>query len=193
MLIGRHDLVVRCEPAHIASLLTLPGFGPTIKADHDTWMFIKLDGTVDLPTMADYLTSSYAMASQPAEDVDVQATRFSAPETKMNPIATLEGPSQQSVSTDDAASTRARMHDTVYTDTPIPIKPAASGAPASGRTFCIRRFSGMSRMPVASLPTLIAVRASSPAATNRIPIPQIPERSTGATTPSHPKQPSPRT
>ncbi|KFJ07298.1 hypothetical protein BTHE_1947 [Bifidobacterium thermophilum] len=65
MLIGGHDLVVRCEPAHIASLLTLPGFGPTVKADHDTWMFIKLDGTVDLPTMADYLTSSYAMASQP--------------------------------------------------------------------------------------------------------------------------------
>ena len=94
MLIGGHDLVVRCEPAHIASLLTLPGFGPTIKADHDTWMFIKLDGTVDLPTMVDYLTSSYAMASLPAEDVDVQATRFSAPETKMNPIATLEDPSQ---------------------------------------------------------------------------------------------------
>ncbi|WP_288266165.1 TerB N-terminal domain-containing protein [uncultured Bifidobacterium sp.] len=127
MLIGGHDLVVRCEPAHIASLLTLPGFGPTIKADHDTWMFIKLDGTVDLPTMVDYLTSSYAMASLPAEDVDVQATRFSAPETKMNPIATLEDPSQQS------ASTRVRMHDTVYTDTPIPIKPAASGASALDR------------------------------------------------------------
>lgn len=134
MLIGGHDLVVRCEPAHIASLLTLSGFGPTIKADHDTWMFIKLDGTVDLPTMADYLTSSYAMASLPAEDASAQATRFSATETKTNPIATLEGPSQQSVSTDDAASTRVRMHDTVYTDTPIPIKPAASGAPASGRT-----------------------------------------------------------
>lgn len=133
MLIGGHDLVVRCEPAHIASLLTLPGFGPTIKADHDTWMFIKLDGTVDLPTIADYLTASYAMASQPAEDVNVQATRFSAPETKMNPISTLEGLSQQSVSTDDAASTRMRMHDTVYTDTPIPIKPAASGASASDR------------------------------------------------------------
>ncbi|WP_161788246.1 TerB N-terminal domain-containing protein [Bifidobacterium boum] len=134
MLIGGYDLVVRCEPSHIASLLTLPGFGPTIKADHDTWMFIKLDGTVDLPTMADHLTSSYAMASLPAEDASAQATRFSASETKTNPIATLEDPSQQSVSADDAASTRARMHDTVYTDTPIPVKPAASGAPASDRT-----------------------------------------------------------
>ena len=133
MLIGGHDLVVRCEPSHIASLLTLPGFGPTIKADHDTWMFIKLDGMVDLPTMADYLMSSYAMASLPAEDASAQAPRFSAPETKTNPIATLEDPSQQSVSTDDAVSTRARMHDTVYTDTPIPVKPAASGAPALDR------------------------------------------------------------
>ncbi|MGN0109545.1 MAG: TerB N-terminal domain-containing protein [Bifidobacterium sp.] len=134
MLIGGHDLVVRCEPSYIASLLARPGFGPTIKADHDTWMFIKLDGTVDLPTMADYLTSSYAMASLPAEDVDAQATRSSVPDSKTNPIAALEDSSQQPVSTDDAASTQVRIQDTVYTDTPIPVKPAASGASASDRT-----------------------------------------------------------
>ncbi|WP_339563183.1 TerB N-terminal domain-containing protein [Bifidobacterium thermophilum] len=134
MLIGGHDLVVRCDPTHIASLLARPGFGPTIKADHDTWMFIKLDGTVDLPTMSDYLTSSYAMASLPAEDVDAQATRSSAHDTKTNPIAALEDSSQQPVSTDDTASRQVRIQDTVYTDTPIPEKPAASGASASDRT-----------------------------------------------------------
>ena len=68
ILIDGRDLLVRCTPQQAAHPSLPPGVAASMHTDHDAWVSIKLDGSVDLAQIAEYMNVSSERAGMPAHD-----------------------------------------------------------------------------------------------------------------------------
>lgn len=108
ILIDGRDLLVRCTPQQAAHPSLTPGAAAGMHTDHDAWVSIKLDGSVDFAAIVEYMNVSSERAGMPAHD----------------PAAT---------NTSDARGTAAAPGETqssaeprVYTDVAIPARAGTS-------------------------------------------------------------------
>ena len=108
ILIDGRDLLVRCTPQQAAHPSLTPGVAASMHTDHDSWVSIKLDGSVDFAQIVEYMNVSSERAGMPAHD----------------PAAT---------NTSDARGTAAAPGEThpsaeprVYTDVAIPARAGTS-------------------------------------------------------------------
>lgn len=68
ILIDGRDLLVRCTPQQAAHPSLTPGVAASMHTDHDAWVSIKLDGSVDLATIVEYMDASSERAGMPVHD-----------------------------------------------------------------------------------------------------------------------------
>lgn len=68
ILIDGRDLLVRCAPQQAAHPSFPPGVATSMHTDHDSWVSIKLDGSVDLATIVEYMDASSERAGMPVHD-----------------------------------------------------------------------------------------------------------------------------
>ncbi|MGO5318533.1 TerB N-terminal domain-containing protein [Bifidobacterium boum] len=108
ILIDGRDLLVRCTPQQAAHPSLTPGVAASMHTDHDAWVSVKLDGSVDFAAIVEYMNVSSERAGMPAHD----------------PAAT---------NTSDARGTAASPGETqpsaeprVYTDVAIPERAGTS-------------------------------------------------------------------
>lgn len=108
ILIDGRDLLVRCTPQQAAHPSLTPGVAASMHTDHDAWVSIKLDGSVDFAVIVEYMNVSSERAGMPVHD----------------PAAT---------NTSDARGTAAAPGETqssaeprVYTDVAIPARAGTS-------------------------------------------------------------------
>ncbi|MGO5148326.1 TerB N-terminal domain-containing protein [Bifidobacterium boum] len=108
ILIDGRDLLVRCTPQQAAHPSLPPGVAASMHTDHDAWVSIKLDGSVDFAVIVEYMDVSSERAGMPVHD----------------PAAT---------NTSDARGTAAAPGETqssaeprVYTDVAIPARAGTS-------------------------------------------------------------------
>lgn len=108
ILIDGRDLLVRCTPQQAAHPSLTPGVAASMHTDHDSWVSVKLDGSVDFAAIVEYMNVSSERAGMPAHD----------------PAAT---------NTSDARGTAAAPGEThpsaeprVYTDVAIPARAGTS-------------------------------------------------------------------
>ncbi|MCI5861709.1 TerB N-terminal domain-containing protein [Bifidobacterium boum] len=117
ILIDGRDLLVRCTPQQAAHPSFPLGVAASMHTDHDSWVSIKLDGSVDFAAIAGYMNVSSERAGMPAHDpaADTEDARGTA--------AAPGG-------TQSAAESR------VYTDVAIPARADVSHRPpAAGGVY----------------------------------------------------------
>ena len=68
ILIDGRDLLVRCTPQQAAHPSFPLGVAASIHTDHDSWVSIKLDGSVDLAAIVEYMNVSSERAGMPVHD-----------------------------------------------------------------------------------------------------------------------------
>ena len=115
ILIDGRDLLVRCTPQQAAHPSLTPGVAASMHTDHDSWVSIKLDGSVDFAQIVEYMDASSARAGMPPHD--------SAAADTSDARGTAAAPG----GTHPAAESR------VYTDVAIPARTGASHRPPAVR------------------------------------------------------------
>lgn len=115
ILIDGRDLLVRCTPQQAAHPSLTPGVAASMHTDHDAWVSIKLDGSVDVATIVEYMNVSSECAGMPVHD--------SAAADTSDACGTAAAPG----GTYPAAEPR------VYTDVAIPARTDASHRPPAVR------------------------------------------------------------
>jgi|GEM_PF-2764611 len=68
ILIDGRDLLVRCTPQQAAHPSLTPGVAASMHTDHDSWVSIKLDGSVDFAQIVEYMDASSTRAGMPPHD-----------------------------------------------------------------------------------------------------------------------------
>ena len=88
ILIDGRDLLVRCTPQQAAHPSLTPGVAASMHTDHDAWVSIKLDGSVDFAAIVEYMNVSSERAGMPVHDPaaadtsDVRGTAAAPGETQ---------------------------------------------------------------------------------------------------------------
>ena len=108
ILIDGRDLLVRCTPQQAAHPSLTPGVAASMHTDHDSWVSIKLDGSVDVATIVEYMNVSSERAGMPVHDPAAADT--------LDARGTAAAPGE----TQPAAESR------VYTDVAIPARAGTS-------------------------------------------------------------------
>ena len=115
ILIDGRDLLVRCTPQQAAHPSLTPGVAASMHTDHDSWVSIKLDGSVDFAQIVEYMDASSTRAGMPPHDSAAADT------------SDARGTAAAPVGTHPAAESR------VYTDVAIPARTGASHRPPAVR------------------------------------------------------------
>ena len=115
ILIDGRDLLVRCTPQQAAHPSLTPGVAASMHTDHDSWVSIKLDGSVDVATIVEYMNVSSECAGMPVHD--------SAAADTSDARGTAAAP----------GGTYPEAEPRVYTDVAIPARTDASHRPPAVR------------------------------------------------------------
>lgn len=115
ILIDGRDLLVRCTPQQAAHPSLTPGVAASMHTDHDSWVSIKLDGSIDFAQIVEYMDASSTRAGMPPHDSAAADT------------SDARGTAAAPVGTHPAAESR------VYTDVAIPARTGASHRPPAVR------------------------------------------------------------
>ena len=115
ILIDGRDLLVRCTPQQAAHPSLTPGVAASMHTDHDSWVSIKLDGSVDVATIVEYMNVSSECAGMPVHD--------SAAADTSDARGTAAAP----------GGTYPEAEPRVYTDVAIPARTGASHRPPAVR------------------------------------------------------------
>ena len=108
ILIDGRDLLVRCTPQQAAHPSLTPGVAASMHTDHDSWVSIKLDGSVDLATIVEYMDASSERAGMPVHD----------------PAATDTSDARGTAAA--PGGTQSSAESRVYTDVAIPARAGTS-------------------------------------------------------------------
>ncbi|KAB8297533.1 TerB N-terminal domain-containing protein [Bifidobacterium apri] len=108
ILIDGRDLLVRCTPQQAAHPSLTPGVAASMHTDHDSWVSVKLDGSVDVSTIVEYLNVSSERAG------------MSAPDPAAADTSDARGTAAAPGGTQPSAESR------VYTDVAIPARAGTS-------------------------------------------------------------------
>ena len=115
ILIDGRDLLVRCTPQQAAHPSLTPGVAASMHTDHDAWVSIKLDGSVDFAQIVEYMDASSTRAGMPVHAPAAADT------------SDARGTAAAPGGTHPAAESR------VYTDVAIPARTGASHRPPAVR------------------------------------------------------------
>lgn len=108
ILIDGRDLLVRCTPQQAAHPSLTPGVAASMYTDHDSWVSIKLDGSVDVATIVEYMNVSSERAGMSAPDPAAAVTSDAR--------GTAAAPGE----------TQSSAESRVYTDVSIPARARTS-------------------------------------------------------------------
>ncbi|WP_412171506.1 TerB N-terminal domain-containing protein [Bifidobacterium apri] len=115
ILIDGRDLLVRCAPQQAAHPSFPLGVAASMHTDHDAWVSVKLDGSVDFAAIVEYMNVSSERAGMPVHDSAAAGTSDAR--------GTVAAP----------GGTQSSAESRVYTDVAIPARTGASHRPPAVR------------------------------------------------------------